>query len=201
MGVAMVTKLIEKISNYISIVGKRSSSQITNIVLHHSLTNGGDANSFRKYHVNFLSWKAMAYDVVITQQGFLQMGERWFYEIADNAEQLKNIIQFYNNEIGIKNKALLMAGFVDHYKAAGEWRQNMNTKGMHICLVGNFDKYKPNDTQIKTLTIFLKVFCLSFFKLYNKKLIISMHRDFNKGKSCPGNKFPIERVKKLCSLE
>lgn len=189
-----MVKIFEKIAKGISAVGLRDSRNITHIILHHSLTNGGGASQFRKYHVNFLGWKAMAYDIVINKDGRVELGERWFYKLANDKKQLEIITGFYSRNFNQHGKAYLMAGIVKHYKAAGEWRRGMNRKGMHICLVGNFDKYPPSDLQLSVLKEFLFNFSNAFSLIFNRRLTLSRHCDFNINKTCPGKLFPFEAL-------
>jgi len=66
-----------------------------------------------------------------------------------------------------------------------------NDQSLGICLVGNFDHYKPNEAQIKALVTLIK-------ELWNKhgKLPVHGHNEFA-AKSCPGKMFPWSELKAL----
>lgn len=67
--------------------------------------------------------------------------------------------------------------------------QNNNSIG--ICVIGNFMNESPSNGQIQALVNLIK----DIHSRYGK-LPIYGHRDFN-STSCPGDKFPLEQIKKL----
>jgi len=65
-----------------------------------------------------------------------------------------------------------------------------NLSGVGICLVGNFNRIKPTDAQIESLTELL-----GLLLRYYPKVRIVPHRDVKGSRtSCPGLKFPVERL-------
>ncbi|SMB95291.1 N-acetylmuramoyl-L-alanine amidase [Desulfonispora thiosulfatigenes DSM 11270] len=67
--------------------------------------------------------------------------------------------------------------------------QRCNFTSLGICLVGNFDKYEPNQKQLDTLDKLLK----DIFNRYGK-LSIYTHNHFAGYKTCPGTRFPMDKV-------
>ena len=68
-----------------------------------------------------------------------------------------------------------------------------NNSSIGICLVGNFTNESPSNGQINALVNLIK-------DIHSRrgKLPIYGHRDFN-ATACPGDKFPMDQVKKISS--
>jgi len=79
-------------------------------------------------------------------------------------------------------------------KTTGAHTKGMNSESIGICLVGNFDKYEPNEAQLKTLNDLISDIQYRY-NIPNEN--IKMHRDFADYKTCPGLKFPIEEVRNM----
>ncbi|QEK12567.1 N-acetylmuramoyl-L-alanine amidase [Crassaminicella thermophila] len=67
--------------------------------------------------------------------------------------------------------------------------QHCNFESIGICLVGNFDIAEPPQAQLDKLYELLE----DIFKRYGKMKIYG-HNHFAKYKSCPGTKFPMNKV-------
>ncbi len=96
------------------------------IVIHHSGTSSGNAESLAKYH-DKLGYDGLGYHFVIgngngTGDGDLQVGYRWMRQIDGR------------HVVGTRHD---------------EW---YNSKAVGICLIGDGDKSKPTQQQIKQLT-------------------------------------------------
>jgi hypothetical protein len=69
---------------------------------------------------------------------------------------------------------------------SGAHTKGMNDRAVGICVVGDYDKYKPNKDVLDV--------CIALGKEVNKELGISIDRNFYHNqfshKSCPGSKFP-----------
>ncbi len=155
------------------------------IVIHHSATNSGSAASFHSYH---------------TKKGY---GGLAYHFIIGNGRGAGN--------------GEIQAGFRWKEQIAGThvtvdaWYHNVF--GIGICLVGNFQKYRPTKNQLKSLIRLIKKLC----KKYNipKKNIMG-HGGVPHGKIlihgnkllfkpdgtheervCPGRYFPMKYVKKM----
>ena len=70
-----------------------------------------------------------------------------------------------------------------------------NSTSIGICLVGNFDKYKPSDRQINSLILLIR----GIFKRHGN-LPIYPHSKYAR-KTCPGTKFPLKEVSDLSNQE
>ncbi len=84
------------------------------------------------------------------------------------------------------------------HKGRDERKEGAHTVGFNlisigICLVGDFDKYKPNKAQLKALNDLISGIQYRY-KIPNAN--IKMHRD-SANKTCPGLKFPIEEVRDM----
>ncbi|SKC62656.1 N-acetylmuramoyl-L-alanine amidase [Maledivibacter halophilus] len=73
-------------------------------------------------------------------------------------------------------------------KEVGAHTIGQNAKSIGICLVGNFDKYRPNANQLHTLYKLL-----NDVKIRYGQLPIHGHNEFST-KTCPGLKFPMKEV-------
>jgi len=85
----------------------------------------------------------------------------------------------------------IFKGRPEHQEGAHTKEQGMNRKSIGICLVGNFDWGEPCDAQLNKLYELLE----DIFKRYGK-LPIYPHHHFANYKSCPGEKFPLDKVLK-----
>lgn len=56
---------------------KRNISDIKGIVVHHSLTTGGSADAFARYHINTNGWSVMGYTYVINKNGSIEWCADW----------------------------------------------------------------------------------------------------------------------------
>ncbi|MFZ5945311.1 MAG: N-acetylmuramoyl-L-alanine amidase [Bacillota bacterium] len=82
--------------------GKRSQTAIRYIAIHHSATQGGDAFSFARYHVNSLDWPGIGYHYVILIDGTIQ----WTNDLTTASYHVKD----YNSRtVGV----CLVGNFVD----------------------------------------------------------------------------------------
>lgn len=77
--------------------------------------------------------------------------------------------------------------------ATGAHTVGLNNISIGICLVGNFDKYEPNEAQLQALNDLISDIQYRY-NIPNEN--IKMHRDYA-NKTCPGMKFPIGRVRDM----
>jgi N-acetylmuramoyl-L-alanine amidase len=118
------------------------------VVVHHSLTDTGDVDSFRRHHMKpkpeGLGAEDIGYHFVILPCGDLQQGRR---------QELQ-----------------------------GAHAKGRNFDSIGVCLIGNFSKYSPTTSQLKT---FINLYT-SLCKRYGKDLPIEFHRSENLKNACPG---------------
>lgn len=98
------------------------------ILVHHSATHAGNAQSFHEYHTQ-RGYGGLAYHFVIgngrgAKDGEIQEGFRWKQQISGT------------------------------HLTVNAWYHNIF--GIGICLVGNFDKYPPTKKQIRSLVGLIK---------------------------------------------
>lgn len=125
----------------------------SHIVIHHSATDDGDVNSFRKYHVEKLGWRDVGYNWVITKEGEKQKGR-------------------------------------DENDTGAHCKGKMNYVGIGICLVGNFEKYPPNEKQMQALKELIGEIRGRWpIPLSN----IGIHRQY-RPTVCPGKHFPYDEL-------
>jgi len=74
-------------------------------------------------------------------------------------------------------------------KVTGAHTKGENERSIGICLVGNFDEYEPNTEQLDTLV----ELCKDIFARHGK-MPIEPHRKYANYKTCPGTKFPLNKV-------
>lgn len=134
----------------------------THIVIHHSLTKDSET----------VSWGAIK-DFHVNVNGWNDIGYHFGLELARDRYEI--FMGRMTDEVGA------------HCPQNG-----MNTKGIGICLVGNFDIEKPSKLQYDKLIVLVKF----LMRQYNiPKENISGHHDHNPGKSCPGKLFDMKWFK------
>lgn len=139
------------------------------IIIHHSATDDGDALDFNKLHKR-KGWNGIGYDFVI-----------------DNGTKGKQDGQIETSPRWIKQEDGA------HCNASG-----MNSKGIGICLVGNFSKEKVSEKQMESL-VYLVNTLRKHYKISEDHII--GHGKVQGAKTeCPGEYFPWgEFTKKLKS--
>ncbi len=132
------------------------------IVIHHSASYKGNAYSIDRYHRDIKGWKnGLGYDFVIGNGNGSRDGQ---IEVGGR----------WNKQI----------------KGAHAGDDEYNEYGVGICLIGNFEKNHPTDSQISSLVYLIKY----LQKRCNiPKRNIVMHRDI-KDTVCPGRHFPHYKV-------
>ena len=143
------------------------------IVIHHSATDSGSAKAFHKYHTDN-GWGGLCYHFVIGNGNGTPDG------VVETGFRWKEQI----------------AGT---HCTVNAWEYNFF--GIGICLVGNFEKYKPTEKQIETLLTLVT----RLMKQHNIPLNrVIGHKDvpYDENKSrfeatvCPGKLFPMHEFKK-----
>lgn len=76
----------------------------------------------------------------------------------------------------------------------GAHTQGYNHDSLGICFVGDFDKRKPSDKMLiagaKVIRMWMNLYRIPRQEIYT-------HNNFNPNKTCPGKKFPIERLRDM----
>jgi len=130
------------------------------IIIHHSATDVGNALSFDYVHSEKKHWKGLGYHFVI-----------------DNGTSGKK-----DGQIEISPRWLRKENGA-HCKA-----NNMNYRGIGICLVGNFSEDKMSDRQMKAL-IFLVKELKREYRIPGSR-ILGHGQVKGAATECPGKKFP-----------
>lgn len=134
------------------------------IVIHHSATDYGSSSAFNQAHLK-RGWKGVGYHFVI-----------------DNGTCGKDDGQIESTHRWIKQ----MDGA--HCKA-----DNMNSKGIGICLVGNFSDDSVSRSQMRSL-VFLVDKLQDYYKIPDTKVIGHRHAR-GAQTECPGNNFPWKKFR------
>tara|TARA_A100001015_G_scaffold313906_1_gene422190 strand:+ start:1784 stop:2536 length:753 start_codon:yes stop_codon:yes gene_type:complete len=133
------------------------------IVVHHSATERGNASIFDRSH----------------RKRGMQNGLAYHFVIGNGSDSKDGQI-----EIGPRWKEQLHGG---HVKS-----EFVNQIGIGICLVGNFEKTKPTNAQIKSLIALIDWLQT---KVIRRKLKFAGHKDIEKN-LCPGKNFPLKALHK-----
>lgn len=135
------------------------------IVVHHSVTDEGDAASLDRMHRRRGFDRGLGYHFVIDngsktrQNGQIEASPRWVKQM-DGA----------------------------HCKAGG-----MNTKGIGICVVGDFTREQPSEKQMQSLAL-LTGTLMDYYRIPAARVI--RHKDAPGARTeCPGNSFPWQEFK------
>jgi hypothetical protein len=127
------------------------------IVVHHSATERGGAESFDRMHREQRGWNSLGYHFVIgngtdTRDGEVEIGPRW-----------------------AKQK---------HGAHCATPSNKFNRYGIGVCLVGNFEQTRPTPSQLTTLVDLLALLCAEYD--VPVKNIIG-HRDGQSAEGKPAN--------------
>ncbi len=138
------------------------------IIIHHSGTEDGSALQFHRWHLNKGWDKGVGYHFVIDSN-----------ESSKQDGQLESTPRWIKQEDGA------------HCKAG-----DMNTRGIGICLVGNFDKERVSEKQMESLVLLVNKLRRHYKIPLNR---IMGHGEVSGASThCPGRQFPwrefIERL-------
>lgn len=140
------------------------TSQWKYIIIHHSSTKSGNAKIFDRYH---------------RKEKKIPGGIVYHFVIGNGTKSA-------NGEIEVTERW--------HKKIPGPhcFDPKMNEQSIGICLVGDFEKGKPTQTQIRRLAELIQ----EIRKDYNIPIEnILTHKDVDPGKTdCPGKNFPMARL-------
>jgi len=137
------------------------------IVIHHSGTSMGNAKIFEYYHRRVRG---------------MENGMAYHFVIGNGSESKNGEI-----EIGNRWKKQLQGG---HLRS-----DEQNEIAIGICLVGDFNKTRPNKKQIAAL---IELITYLRQKQYPQELRFVVHRDINiRPTDCPGRFFPAQAMYKL----
>ncbi|MBN2181235.1 MAG: N-acetylmuramoyl-L-alanine amidase [Sedimentisphaerales bacterium] len=146
-----------------------AEKQWTAIIVHHSATEKGNAAIFNKWHIEQHGWDGVGYDFVIGNG-------------TDSGDGQVEVTFRWRQQI---------TGA--HCKTPDNWA---NEDGIGICLVGNFNNYRPTERQMQSL--------VNLTRFLKKRYGISNSRIYGHGTTpganvtdCPGSMFPIARFKSM----
>ena len=139
------------------------------IVIHHSATSSGSARSINDYHLHARGWSN---------------GLGYHFVIGNGSRSPDGAI-----EVGPR-WAKQQTG-----AHANSKNNRMNTIGIGICLVGNFNETHPTDAQMRALVELVRRL-QHRYSIPTRRVI--GHRDVIEGYTeCPGQHFSIERLRKM----
>jgi len=157
------------------------------IIIHHSSTELGNVRIFRNGHeARGGAWyfnDPMLYHMVIgngnrLKDGYLDLGTRW------RRQQLGGGCCTFKALSRAKKTTDLFKAFSEYY----------NFTGIHICLVGDFEKDQVSPAQMSTLCSVVTSLCRRYdIPAY----AIRGHKEVQLAPTnCPGKHFPLERFRK-----
>lgn len=159
------------------------------IIIHHSATSdnkvANDWEAIRRYHKSF---RYQGKTITMTQANLLIAKgipvERPWKDIGYHAGQ-----EYENNRL------VRRQGRADN--EAGAHCVGMNSQSLGYCFVGNYDQQAPSDEELR----FAVPWIVEKLRKYNLKYTdIEPHRRYAQ-KSCPGSKFPIEKLRLMVKEE
>lgn len=137
------------------------------IMIHHSLTADSGTVSWsaiRRYHVDTNKWKDIGYHYGVE---LLQDWASGTYEA--------------------------LVGRPETWRAAACLEGNMNEHAIHVCCVGNFDDYPPQEALLNTLVRSIILPVIERYKISPDAIV--GHRDYAHYKTCPGKKFNLDELR------
>ena len=139
----------------------------THIVIHHSLTKDSGTvswNAIRRFHVEQQKWRAIGYHFGVER-------------VADSS--------------GAEYVEVLM-GRMLHETAAAVKEQTMNTRGVHVCVIGNFDDETPPKA-VWDRTVELVAFLAELLEV--PTVNVEPHSLYAPYKSCPGKRWDMAKFR------
>ncbi len=157
--------------------------KISNIIIHHSVSNWGDGDVIVQWHTAPKpagnGWKAPGYHFVICN-GFLSY-----------------------NSYATRKPVFSADGRIDSIwpkEKVSNGCKYANANSIHVCLIGDFDKHFPTQNQVDNLTTLLKLLCKTY--QLDPKTAISGHGEMQRklakesySKSCPGKNFNMDSLR------
>jgi N-acetylmuramoyl-L-alanine amidase len=137
----------------------------THIMIHHSLTKDGQT----------VSWGAIR-RYHVEHHGWIEIGYHYGVEL-----------------VGEQYEALLGRSELD--PAAACPQQQLNSRALHVCCVGNFDEAPPPAPMLETLVRLVILPAMAEYGLPVERII--GHRDIHTSKTCPGAQFDLEVVRNM----
>lgn len=137
----------------------------THIMIHHSLTRDGQT----------VSWGAIR-RYHVEHNGWDAIGYHYGVEL-----------------VGDQYEVLLGRSELD--AAAACPQQQMNSRALHICCVGNFDEAPPTTPMLETLVQLVILPAMAEYGIPVERII--GHHDIRPSKTCPGTQFDLEVVRKM----
>jgi N-acetyl-anhydromuramyl-L-alanine amidase AmpD len=134
------------------------------IVLHHSGTSRGSAQSFDMFHRQRNGWRSLGYHFVIGNgsdqgDGVIAVGPRW-----------------YSQEAGAHANC-----------------PEYNEYGIGICLVGNFDEYPPTPAQLEAARALIRRLCHDY-NIPAANVVGHNQVRRGGSTACPGKLFPLAEL-------
>lgn len=131
------------------------------VVIHHSFTDDSDT----------ISWGAIR-KYHVEKNGWRDIGYHYGVELVGG---------YYE----------IFVGRPEGEVAAAVKEGNVNADGVHICVVGNFDKAPPPKKQLEAVARLVTDICR---RNGIGTRAITTHHQFAPYKSCPGEKFPMAKL-------
>jgi hypothetical protein len=144
----------------------------THIVVHHSLTKDSGTVSWpaiRRYHVDVQKWSDIGY----------HLGIEWVKQATDPEGHLEALL-----------------GRPLDAKAAAAYQDQMNTRGVHVLFVGNFDDAPPSNAMLKFGAEHTAWIC-RVLAIPAENII--PHSQVAPYKTCPGASFPMDAFRSSVS--
>ncbi|MGA7878255.1 MAG: N-acetylmuramoyl-L-alanine amidase [Desulfoferrobacter sp.] len=152
-----------------NVVALYPSTQWRYIVIHHTATDIGNAMLINRTHHDRGFWYGLGYHFLI-DNGTLGKGDGQIEQSPRWIKQMKGA----------------------HCKAGG-----MNSKGIGIALVGNFNEEFPTQKQLDSLAYLLRLLC-QYYHIPTSNII--GHRDVDGAcTDCPGKRFPWSGLRQCLS--
>ena len=142
------------------------SSRWECIVIHHSAGDKGGARAFHEFHTTVRHWDELGYHFVI----------------GNGSDTPDGLVEVGSRWTKQKHGA--------HCKVPGNY---YNDHGIGVCLVGNFENYRPTSAQMASLEHLLR-FLMAACDIPLDR--IRTHRGVTGRTACPGHRFPLGELER-----
>jgi len=144
----------------------------THIMIHHSLTKDGETVSWaaiEKFHRETNGWSDIGYHAGVEV-------------VTDNPDLAAYQIQALIGRSPLAQASACPQG-------------GMNTRALHVCVIGNFDLVAPSEQVLRALCRRVIVPWMREYGIAPSQIV--GHRDYNPSKTCPGKLFDLDLVRRM----
>lgn len=160
------------------------------VMVHHSATADGrvfDTQAIRRFH---MSWRIAGTSV--TKEAGLEARQRGIVVLEPWSD-----IGYHALVENVNGSWEAIVGRPENATAAACPQERMNSRALHVCIVGNYDLAPPDEAAL--LVAAHRVVKPWLYEYGMNESHIVGHHDYNAAKTCPGTKFDLNHFRRICA--